>query len=231
MPRIRHIGGHQSILTAKAVGNRIPTFVSVDEYRYTNSTGSATNIAHTLPVPGGWLPGDLVCVFTFAEFTQAGIATAGFRTIFSGASLDSIGVFSILRATTSGNSIVTSAVSVPNGSSIKVMACVIRGARGADFYSFTSATISSNKRTATLVSRTALESGLFLMFAANNIPTPGTITTPPAGMTINQFSGLGLNMALASQKVAIGDDLSKTLTFSNGSTSDDGGGVGVLLIG
>ncbi len=230
MPRIRHIGGHGSILTAKAAGNRIPALISVDEYRYTNSTGSGTNLAHTLPVPGGWLPGDLVCFFLFCQFTTGSVATSGFRIVVPATSMDSKGFLSILRATSTGNSIVTSAISVPNGNSIKAIACVIRGARGTDFYGFDVAAISSNKRTLTLQSRTALASGLFVMFAGNSLMT-GTITTPPTAMVVNQFSGIGLNMAVATQSVKEADDLTKAITFSNGTTSDGAGGVGVLLLG
>lgn len=229
MPRIRHTGGHGSILTAKKAKGT-PYVVSVDEYRFTNSAGSTQSQTHTVSVPGGWVKDDLVFSFHYSGWVPGSVDTpAGFRAPlptnphFGGSN----GSFQYLRAASPGNSILTSSITLTAGASLKILVVVIRAARGVDFVGFEGVTRDANGRTLTMISRAALAEGL-VMFLCGNSGIAGTLSTSPSGMTLVNFSGLGINLSIHAMKVKAGDTLNKTLTYSNGS---DNGGAVVVLVG
>lgn len=227
MPRIRHTGGHGSILTAKGKTG-MPYVVSVDEYRFTNSSGSTQSQTHTIPVAGGWQKDDFVLVLASTSWAVGTPQTpAGFVTPLAMNPNFLNGGLWFLRATSTGNSIGTSTTVLTAGGSVKFVVIVIRGARGIDFGGFEGVTRDGNGRTLTMIGRLANTEGLALFYCNNN-GIAGTLSTPPSGMSLVSFSGLGINLSLHSQKVKADDALNKTLTFSNG---DSNGGAVVVLVG
>lgn len=213
--------------SAAAAKPGIPRIVSVDEYRFTNSSGSTQNQTHTIPVAGGWQKGDFVLLLASTSWAVGSPQTpSGFVTPLPLNPNFLKGGFWYLRAAAAGNSIGISTTVLTAGGSVKFVVIVIRGARGIDFSGFEGVTRDGNGRTLTMNGRLTAAEGLAL-FYCNNTGIAGTISTPPTGMSLVSFSGLGINLSVHSLKVKADDALNKSLTFSNG--SDNGGAVVVLI--
>ena len=210
MARIRHTGGHGSILTAKGGSGAgvVPAFVAATSTNVSNGT-------ITLTKPTGTLNDDLMVVFCKHAWGAYFKTPTGWRHI----GIDGSGIYG-------GETLAKVAAS--EGSSFAITNVGANGATNAILASFRGRTQLGDLRelpdiqthatsTITTNSRIASRKGLFLLYACSHDVSGSYIPAgPPAGM-IQRHTHIGSgNSYLYTQVVEKGDDLSRAMVWGAG---------------